>query len=483
MKLTSDQWYFNPPHGASQPQIDRAIVLLERNGFYIDVPYLNAQAEKARADESIQLDYLSGEYRNIVPQQSRSANVDKLWSSAKQLDQLCNEYLNLEPSPIWKKGEVPLWKGERKYDSVALEYLGNKYPDYRPLLHGIVKLRQIRGSIKYLSKLPGFSLGDGHIHPTYGPSSDSDDRYGAVTGRNGMKNPEGHQIPASKEKDSYNIRKGFITPFDKKGRRKKKIVRDYQAQEVVVLAWVVEQLTGSRELYKAVDMGGKFHSMNARNVFGKRLGWIHPVTKRRLDTYELEDFETDPYLKERRKDAKTVWYGAQFRKTGRGFGYTLLDFNGQPIGEDAGNAVLSAFLEENPGLQLWYDWVDAYFTQNPYIAESNGRIRDFSDLLDEMFRWGTINWKYRKVCRAGGNMPIQGTGASQKNAAIVAAFNHPILSRIAELEMEVHDELIWRCDEEDEEEVLYYSKAVMEDTYVFTCKTSGGSGYNWAEAK
>lgn len=478
MRLRSSDWYFAPPHGASQPEIDRAVVLLERNGFYVDVPYLNQQAELAKEDERKQLVALSMDYNNLVPPAARDSDTDKIWSSSVKLDKLIHEQLNLEPSPIWKKGEVPMWKGERKLDSVALEYLGNKHKDYRPLLHGIVKLRQIRGSIKYLSKLPRFALEGGIIHPTYGPSSDSDDRYGAVTGRNGMKNPEGHQIPSSKEKDAYNIRKGFIAPPGMV-----KVVRDYQAQEVVVLAWIVEQLTGDRSLYSAVEMGGKFHSRNARNVFGTRLGWKHPTTGKRLDEYALEDFETDPYLKERRKDAKTVWYGAQFRKGGRGFGYTLLDYNGQPIGEDAGTAVLGAFLEENPGLQLWYDWVDDYFTKNKYIAECNGRIRDFSELLEEFFKWGKVNWKFWKTCRAGGNMPIQGTGASQKNAAIVSAFRHPVLSKIATLEMEVHDELIWRCEPQHVAEVLALSKDVMENSYIFTCKTSGGWGVNWADAK
>jgi hypothetical protein len=478
VKLKSADWYYDPPHGASQPEIDRAVVLLERNGFYVDVPYLDRQAELARADERKQLDYLEAEYKNAVPSVARDAHPDKIWSSAVKLDYLIDGFLGLEPSPIWKKGEVPSWKGERKYDSVALEYLGNKYPEYRGLLHGITKLRQIRGSIKYLSKLPNFADSTGLIHPTYGPSSDADDKYGAVTGRNGMKNPEGHQIPNSKEKDAYNIRKGFIAPY-----LYKLVVRDYSAQEVVILAWIVEQLTGNRDLYKAVEMGGKFHSMNARNVFGKRLKWVHPGTGKRLDEYSLEDFETDSYLKDRRRDSKTVWYGAQFRKTGRGFGYTLLDANGQPVGEDVGNDVLLAFLEENPGLQLWYDWVDNYFKKHPYIAESNGRIRDFSELLEELFRYGKLDWKYRKACRAGGNMPIQGTGASMKNAAIVSAFNHRRLVEISTLQMEVHDELVWRCPPEHVEEVLMLSKEVMENSYPIHCATSGGVGINWAEAK
>lgn len=486
---TSYDWYYNPPWGVGQVQIDRALVLLERAGFVVDVPYLNAKAEEARSDESDQLASLRSTYRGLEVADSAKTDteIDDLWSSSKQLDELLHLQMRLEPSPIWKKGEVATWKGERKLDGVALEYLANDNPALRPFLSSIVNLRRVRGCIKYLSKLPRFIGPDGFIHPVYGATSDDDDRGGTATGRNGMKNPECHQIPKEGEKDPYGIRRGFIAPPGQV-----LIVRDYSAQEVVILDWICRQLFDDDSLSRAVDPKVDFHSENALDVFGRQLGWVVPTGKgypdegRRVDSWGTAVFKTHPYLKKLRDDSKTVWYGAQFRKSGRGFGFTLLGPDGRPIGTAGGNAVLGGFLRVNPALQKWYDFVDEWFLTRDYMAESNGRYRQFTDLLDDP-KAGRAKrgWKYRAACRKGGNMPMQGMGASMKNAAVVSVQEDSRIQKCGGvLQLEVHDELICRADEGVADEVNEYLKDDMENCYkLISCRTGGGKGKNWRDAK
>lgn len=464
--------YFNPIQGVTGEQITRSIVLLERAGFAVDVPLLNSKCAQAREDEAAVLRELRRDYRELRRGDSKSdEEVDAIWSSATQLQELVHDYLKLPASPIYKKGQVATWKGEIRLDGVALDYLGNEHVEYRAFLHRIRTLRTIRGSIKYLSKLPRFVSADGFIHPTYGAMGDEDDRSGTNTGRLGMKNPEGHQIPAEEEKDPYDIRSCFVAPAGQV-----LIVRDYSAMEVVILAYLCKLLFNDSSLYEAVKLGGKFHTKNAKAVFGDKLAWKDP-SGRLISTYSMEEFTVDgTYGHKLRKDAKTVWYGAQYRKGGRGFGYTLLDSSGRPIGEKRGQDVLDGFLEEAPALNRWYNWTDRWLDLHTYMPSPGGLCRDLSSLLVEK-----IKWKIRSAGRKGGNHPIQAMSATIKMAAIWACLNSPLLKKLGfVMQMEVHDELIHRGKPEYAEEADAEIKKCMEETYPLEgLVTSGGIGKNW----
>ena len=478
--------YFNPePPFINGMQQTKCISVLERNGFSVDVQLLQKKEALARQDEQTELQCLRNHYRSYNFPHKSDEEIDAIWSSAKQLIELCHEWLGLEHSPIYKKGQVATWKGEIRLDGVALDYLGNKYKEHRIFLHRIRNLRTIRGCIKYLSKLPRFVGTDGLIHPTYGPMGDDDERAGTHTGRLGMKNPEGHQIPLEEEKDPYGIRECFNVP-----QGFVKVVRDYQAMEVVILAWLCDKLFGDRSLYRAVELGGRFHTVNSYNVFGTKLGWSHP-SGRTITSWTLAEYEklvkTDDYCSARRKDAKTVWYGAQYRKSGRGFGFTLLNANGEPIGEAAGQDVLDAFLEEAPALVKWYQFTDWWLSNHLYMPTPWGRLREFADDLANHRLTGKQDWKFRSAARKGGNHPLQAFCAELKNAAIWLIINDPELKALgAIIEVEIHDEIHMRCRPEVAEKVNQRLGELME--YVCTAigvpaRSDGGIGLNWKDAK
>lgn len=474
-----DDYYYS----LRQEEVDRAIVLLERAGFMVDVALLNEKCVRAREDEAKEISALLSDYRNLRKDGKSDTEVAAIWSSPTQLIELIHDYLGLPPSPIYKKGQVAVWKDEVRLDGVALDYLGNQHIEYRSFLHRIRNLRTIRGCIKYLSKLPNFVATDGFIHPTYGPMGDDDERTGTHTGRLGMKNPEGHQIPLEAQKDPYGIRECFIAPPGQL-----LVVRDYQAMEVVILAWLCELIFGDTSLYKAVEMGSAFHWKNLKNIFGVRLGWKTSdgleIAKMSMD--ELKNHYDGDKLK---RDVKALWYGAQYRKTGRGFGYTLLDNNGVPIGQEAGEEVLTALLEEEPALAKWYEFTDTWLTDHLYMPSPGGRLRYFSELLQN-HRWTSKrDWKFRSAARKAGNHPIQAKGAEIKNAAIIEVQNDTRIAALgAILEKEIHDELHCRADEEICDQIDKYMEEDMGkgETYsgpIKGLRTDGGKGKNWVLAK
>lgn len=486
--------YYKPLRGASQPEVDAAYIQVERNGFTLDVPYLNSQAEIARRDEAEKLQSLFELFRNAVPQgESYShdrVDIDSIWSSPVKLQKLIHEYLGIAPSPIWKKGEVR--RGEVKLDGVALEYLSAANPSFRPLLSSIVGLRRIRGSLKYLAKLPRYvDSTDGLVHPVYGADSDDSDSTGTNSGRNVMKNPEGQQIPNSKEKDAYAIRKGFNAPVGEI-----LVVRDYAAMEAVILHAICMALFEDDSLSGTNDPTVDFHGENAREVFGRILRWKHPTRLQTLDEFDLSEYQTDPYLKDRRRDAKTVFYGLQFCKGIRGFAYTLLNEAGEPVGETIAKQVVNGFLRVRPAIKKFQDWVVDYlwtFQKRkdffPGIGSFTGRWRNVSDLVSDAFRTGQTDWKFKKAARqltnhGGGQAP----GADIKSTAVVRLINRQLVNpNLGKLQKDIHDELIVRGKPEHHEEISWNMEDCMENTYPLPAgiklRTAGARGLTWYDAK
>lgn len=200
--------------------VEEALIEMERNGFRVDVDYCRMQSGRAAQDERKTLDYLCNWYWNNINEGVTPTSqelIDAIWSSPKQLIAFLDS-LKARRSPIWKKGLVK--RGTWKTDSTALDWVRKSHLDDKPhiseLLKLVLHLRKIRSGKKYVDKLPRFIANDGYVHPVCGPAGDSDDSVGAVSGRLGMKNPEGQQLPkpdeeeSSEKKDLYCVRRAII---------------------------------------------------------------------------------------------------------------------------------------------------------------------------------------------------------------------------------------------------------------------------------
>lgn len=468
-------------------EIQEAVILMERAGFAIDVPYFNSQAAVARADHSRLLDSLRVQLE-VAGIQSESP--DDIWASPKQLVSLLHDErptgLGIPPSPYWFKGKVKLEQGERKTDRTALEWLastGCSLPGVHPSAGGIVAglmgLRRVVSSSKYLEKLPRYVGPDGFVHPVCGPAGDEDDRVGAITGRFGMKAPEAQQIPRDPRKDGYRVRAGFVAP---PGMRL--VVADAQALEVVILANICEWLFGDTLLLDLTAPGQDIHAFNAHRVFGTLLGWTTP-SGIRIGDADPATFKGHPELDWYREAIKAVWYKLQYGGTVHGFAISLKGQDGQPVGMARAQEIVDALYEAVPSIPKWQAWVARVLRRDGGISALDGRYVDYSDLIARDTPGARRQWAFDAACRKADNFPLQSTGAHVIGCAMVDAVGSPEMRRLGGvLQLQVHDELIWRAPADNCARVLGLAKEIVAGAFPLkNLRASGGIGDNWAQAK
>jgi len=188
--------------------VEDCVVLMEREGFPIDVGYSQSMVERASADEEKELAWLHKWFvinGALEYGPHRREEVDAVWSSPKQLGELFDG-LEFPRSPIWKKGRVK--NDEIKLDSTALKWVAKNCPQSKQMIDHLLHLKKVRAGLKYMRKLANSG---GWINVICGPAGDADDRNGAVTGRLGIKGTmEMQQLPTKEELDLYQVRKAVV---------------------------------------------------------------------------------------------------------------------------------------------------------------------------------------------------------------------------------------------------------------------------------
>lgn len=464
-------------------EIEQAAIEMEANGFAIDSGYFIGQAKVAQRDLDTCLSNLR---RELINNGINSADPDRIWTSPVQLVQLLHDRLRLPPSPYWFKGRVNIDAGERKTDRTALEWVLSRcvgsHAQARGIVEGVMEFRRIGSSLKYLTKLPTFVGVDGFVHPVCGPAGDEDDRVGAITGRFGMKLPEGQQIPRDKKKDLYHIRKGFIAPPGQL-----LVVRDYTALEVVIMANVCDWMFGDDLLLELTAPGQDIHAYNSYNIFGRLLKWRTPSGRPIADYPDQKLYKTDPELAWYRDNlSKPVWYKLQYGGTVHGFATSLKDEKGEPIGKSRAEEIVDALYEAVPSIPKWTKFVSNFLRQHSGICSLDGRWVDYTNLINKgNGRKDEKDWAFQSAVRKAQNFPMQASGAGIIGVAMADSVGSPELQRLgAKLELQVHDELRWRCPEQNASKVASIADEIMTGAFPFkNLRTSGGIGINWEEAK
>lgn len=296
-----------------------------------------------------------------------------------------------------------------------------------------------------------------------------------------MKNPEAHQIPRDKRKDKYAIRKGFIAP-----RGMKLVVRDYTALEVVIIANICEWLFGDTQLLDLTAPGRDIHAYNAFNVFGRQLNWRTPGGKLIKDYEDPTLYKSDPDLAWYRDAIKAVWYKLQYGGTIHGFATSLRDQTGNPVGKTRATEIVSALYEAVPSVPKWQSFVAEILRRDGGICALDGRFVDYSQLISQgNGRKDETDWAFQKAVRGAQNLPAQGTGAFVIGSAMADANACPELKKLgAIMELEVHDELRWRCPADNSKKVGEVAQEIMESAFPLkNLRTEGGEGDNWYDAK
>lgn len=204
-----------------------------------------------------------------------------------------------------------------------------------------------------------------------------------------------------------------------------------------------------------IASGGRnidIHSNNAREVFGKWLGWkvpesviiddvtvLCPYAGERVDAIPVGEFKKHPYGERLRGMIKEVWYGLAYGKGAYGFS-TLIGPDGKMIGEERAGQMVNALLDAVPGMRKWFEWVEWFVRKYLGIYSLGGR---WCDLTTEMT--SGADWMIRRALRRAYNFPMQATGAEIIGEAMV------LVNRCVELMalgfrivLQVHDELVMR---------------------------------------
>lgn len=267
------------------------------------------------------------------------------------------------------------------------------------------------------------------------------------------------------------------------------LVADYRSLEIGVQGDFALRLFGDEqivEMYRAQADDVDMHSNNAREVFGRWLGWRvpegMPYGGLTVDAIPVGEFKAHPFGAICRDLIKAVWYGLAYGK----FDFsTLRGADGRMIGRDLSTRMREALLDAVPGMRSWFRWVERFVRRHHGIYSLGGR---WCDLSLEMS--SDEEWMHRRAFRRAYNFPMQATGAELIGDAMVRLLRDEEFRALGyRLCLQVHDELVTRGPLRHVEragEILRHhmvSATANGTRLLFDLQVSVGHGPNYFEAK
>jgi DNA polymerase I len=325
--------------------------------------------------------------------------------SPKQLGEILYDKMAL---PGGRKTATGAWST----DSDALDDLATQGIDLAKRVLDWRQLAKLRST--YTDALPEFiNPKTGRVHTSYAMASTS-------TGRLSSTDPNLQNIPVRTE-DGRRIRTAFIAP---KG--KKLISADYSQIELRVLAHVAD----IPQLTKAFADGLDIHAMTASEMFGVPIEGMESSVRRR---------------------AKAINFGIIYGISAFGLANQL------SISREEAGEYIRTYFKRFPGIKDYMETTKAFARANQYVETIFGRRMHFP-------RINSPNPSEKAFLeRASINAPIQGSAADIIRRAMIRMA--PALEQAglkARMLLQVHDELIFECDESEVAATTALVKSVME---------------------
>ncbi len=368
---------------------------------------------------------LSGQIDTLTEEIYALAGTKFNINSPKQLGEVLFERLSL---PTGKKNS-------RGY-STNVDVLEKLRP-LHPIVDKILEFRELsKLKSTYADGLGKVIAPDGRIHTNFQMTV-------TATGRLSSTEPNLQNIPIRKELGGE-IRKMFVAP---EGRTL--VDADYSQIELRILA----HISGDGHMKNAFLTGEDIHRSTAAQVLGIPPEQVTP---------------------QQRSHAKAVNFGIV---------YGISAFS---LSEDIGVSVAEArdyintYMAAYRGVADYMERVIAEARESGVVRTLYGRVRPMPELRASNF---TVRSFGERVAR---NMPIQGTAADIMKIAMVGADRALRESGLdARLLLQVHDELIAECAEEDAEAVRRILIREMEGAASLTVPLTveAHTGRNWYEAK
>lgn len=289
---------------------------------------------------------------------------------------------------------------------------------------------------------------DGKVHPSF-------NQIGTDSGRLSCSKPNLQQLPKAEEDDKYQIRSVFIGSRNDNGVRNKIIALDYHNLEMVCLT----HFSGDKNLSEMFANDDDAHGSTAVNMFN-------------LPCTPTEAKKKYPHL---RQAAKTINFLLMY---GGGAGllyenlkndhYSPLDLGAKEYleqyhcrnGKDVAQAFIDKYFESYSGVAKFIRSQKKFAHKNKYVYTILGRKRRLPDI-------NSSDMKVSSYCeRLSVNSAIQGTaGDITINAQIRIADNERLKKLGAKMIIQVHDELVFECPEENCEEAITIIKRLMEHPF------------------
>ena len=268
------------------------------------------------------------------------------------------------------------------------------------------------------------------------------------TGRLASSDPNLQNIPI-KTKDGKEIRKSFVSE-----KNNILISADYNQVEMRILA----DLADVKELKKAFKNGEDIHSLTASQVFG-------------VDRKKVND--------EMRRKAKAINFGIIYGITQYGLAKQISVSNQEALD------FINNYFKKFPEIKDYMNNTIKFCRKNGYVNNIFGRKIHLRNINDKNFSVRSFQE------RAAINAPIQSSAADIIRLAMISIDKKKITDKKfkAEMLLQIHDELIFECLNDD---LKYSTKCIKEsmssisssDMHKFSIplEVNINSGYNWGEA-
>lgn len=291
----------------------------------------------------------------------------------------------------------------------------NDMIDTHPIIEKILSWRSIaKLAGTYADALPKQIANDSRIHTTYLQTSTN-------TGRLSSRDPNLQNIPIKTELGEE-IRKCFVAPDGRV-----LISVDYSQIQLRLLADVANVPTFRETFNRGLDI----HEQTARKIF---------------------DIPSDkPVPRDLRRAAKTVNFSIIY-------GISSFGLAGQlGISRSAASDIINSYMAGIPEIKKYINDIHTFVDKNACVYTPWGRRIELPDVKNPRLR--------AYAMRAAVNAPIQGFEADIVRLAMVEIDKDIIQPNrdVIKMIMQVHDEIIFECDENMAEEFAHKIKASMEN--------------------
>ena len=337
---------------------------------------------------------------------------------------------------LFEKLGMPAYKKTKTGYSTNAEVL-DKLRGQHPIVGEVLEYRQYaKLKSTYVDGLLKVIPPDGRVRTSFQMTV-------TATGRLSSTEPNLQNIPTRTELGSE-LRRMFTADPGKI-----LVDADYSQIELRLLA----HISGDRAMQEAFASGEDFHTVTAAHVFGVPIGQV---------TANM------------RRAAKAVNFGIVYGISA----FSLSQDLGVTVAE--AKEYMDAYFARFPGVKQYMDGVIEKARADGYVETMFHRRRALPEIKASNFNTRSFGE------RVALNMPIQGAAADIIKLAMVRVFDRLKEENLqAKLIMQVHDELIVECPEDEAEQVKALLTEEMEGVYDLAVPLTADahSGKNWLEAK